>query len=134
MSLKPQTKLAGRSSKSLYRNPARQRETGRSMQATGNFALRLPAPSQFMRSVADKLRHHPKRVTAGLAILLLGTGVTAFGVAPLVPDAADLPVRQVLESVEPLATQAQTESLADFRFNLFRTETTRSTDTADALL
>ena len=87
-----------------------------------------------MRSLADKLQHHPKRVTAGLAILLLGTGVTAFGVAPLAPDAADLPVRQVLESVEPLATQGQTDSLADFRFNLFRTETTRSTDTADALL
>ena len=119
---------------SLYRNPARQPEIGRSMQATGNLALRLPAPSQLVRSVADKLRHHPKRVTAGLAILLLGTGVTAFGVAPLAPDAADLPVRQVLESVEPLATQGQTDSLSDFRFNLFRTETTRSTDTADALL
>ncbi len=104
------------------------------MQATGNFALRLPAPSQLMRCLADKLQHHPKRITAGLAILLLGTGVTAFGVAPLAPDAADLPVRQVLESVEPLATQAQTDSLSDFRFNLFRTETTRSTDTADALL
>ena len=104
------------------------------MQATGNLVLRQPAPSQLVRSVADKLRHHPKRVTAGLAILLLGTGVTAFGVAPLAPDAADLPVRQILESVEPLATQGQTDSLSDFRFNLFRTETTRSTDTADALL
>ena len=119
---------------SLYRNPARQAEIGRSMQATGNFALRLPAPSQLMRSLADKLQHHPKRVTAGLAILLLGTGVTAFGVAPLAPDAANLPVRQVLESVEPLATQAQTDSLSDFSFSLFRTETTRSADTADSLL
>ena len=134
MNLKPPANLAGRLSMPLYRNPARPPETGRSMQATGNFVLRLPAPSQLMRSLADKLQHHPKRVTAGLAILLLGTGVTAFGVAPLAPDAADLPVRQVLESVEPLATQGQTDSLSDFRFNLFRTETTRSTDTADALL
>ena len=118
----------------LYRNPARQPETGRSMQAPGNFDLRLPAPSQLMCRLADKLQHHPKRVTAGLAILLLGTGVTAFGVAPLAPDAADLPVRQVLEFVEPLVVQTQTDSLSDFRFNLFRTETTRSTDTADALL
>lgn len=104
------------------------------MQATGNLALRLPAPSQLISSIATKLQHHPKRVTAGLAILLLGTGVTAFGVAPLAPDAANLPVRQVLEAVEPLATQAQTDALGDFSFSLFRTETTRSADTADSLL
>jgi murein DD-endopeptidase MepM/ murein hydrolase activator NlpD len=96
--------------------------------------LRLPAPSQIIDSLAESLRHHPKRVTASLAVLLLGTGVTAFGVAPLAPDAADLPVRQLVESVEALPTQAQTDSLSDFRFSLFRTETTRSTDTADALL
>jgi murein DD-endopeptidase MepM/ murein hydrolase activator NlpD len=87
-----------------------------------------------LNSLASKLRHHPKRVTASLAILLLGTGVTAFGVAPLAPDAANLPVRQILESVESLPTQAQTDLLEDFSFNLFRTETTRSTDTADSLL
>ena len=87
-----------------------------------------------MSSLADKLRHHPKRVTAGLAVLLLGTGVTAFGVAPLAPDAADLPVRQIVESVEALPAQAQTDSLNDFSFSLFRTETTRGTDTADSLL
>jgi murein DD-endopeptidase MepM/ murein hydrolase activator NlpD len=70
-------------------------------------------------------------------VLLLGTGVTAFGVAPLAPDAADLPVRQVLEAIEPLAPQsakAQTEALADFSFKLFRTEATRSSDTAASLL
>lgn len=96
--------------------------------------MRLPDPSLMMRSLAGKLRHHPKRVTAGLAVLLLGTGVTAFGVAPLAPDAANLPVRQILESVEVLPTQAQTDSLNDFSFSLFRTEVTRSTDTADSLL
>ena len=96
--------------------------------------MRLPDPSQIVNSLAAKLRHHPKRVTAGLAVLLLGTGVTAFGVAPLAPDAADLPVRQILESVETLPTQAQTDSLNDFSFSLFRTETTRGTDTADSLL
>ena len=96
--------------------------------------MRLPDPSQIVNSLAAKLRHHPKRITAGLAVLLLGTGVTAFGVAPLAPDAADLPVRQILESVETLPTQAQTDSLNDFSFSLFRTETTRGTDTADSLL
>ena len=94
----------------------------------------LSLPSNLLLGVAASLRHHPKRVTASLAALLLGTGVTAFGVAPLAPDAADLPVRQVLEAVQPLPTQPQTDALSDFRFNLFRTESTRGSDSADSLL
>ncbi len=73
-------------------------------------------------------------MTTSLAILLLGTGVTAFGVVPLAPDAADLPVHQVLETVETLPTQPQADALGDFQFKLFRTEMTRSSDTFDALL
>ena len=65
---------------------------------------------------------------------MLGTGVTAFGVAPLAPDASDLPVRQVVETVQPLPTISQLDSLADFRFKLFRSESIRSSDTPDALL
>ena len=80
------------------------------------------------------LARHPKRITGTLAVLLLGTGVTAFGVAPLAPDASDLPVTQVVESVQPLPWQAQSESLSNQRFNLFRTEVSRSTDTAETLL
>lgn len=87
-----------------------------------------------LQAVTDLLRRHPKRITGTLAALLLGTGVTAFGVAPLAPDAADLPVRQVLEAVQSLPTETQTEALDNFQFKLFRSETTRSTDTADALL
>jgi murein DD-endopeptidase MepM/ murein hydrolase activator NlpD len=87
-----------------------------------------------IQAVTQLLRRHPKRITSTLAVLLLGTGVTAFGVAPLAPDAADLPVRQILEAVESLPTEAQTEALGGFQFKLFRSEITRSTDTADALL
>lgn len=100
----------------------------------GIFVLQLPSPSQILNPIADSLRRHPKRLTTSLAILLLGTGVTAFGVAPLAPDAADLPVYQVLETVQSLPTQTQTEALADFNFKLFRTESTRSSDTASSLL
>ena len=96
--------------------------------------MRLTDPSRLLISLTDSLRRHPKRVAGGLATLLLGTGVTAFGVAPLAPDAAELPVYEVREAVEPLPTQPQIDALADFRFNLFRTETIRSSDTADALL
>ncbi len=88
----------------------------------------------FLNSIAASLRRHPKRVAGSLAILLLGTGVTAFGVAPLVPDASDLPVTQVLEFVQPLPLQAQIDALAEHRFKLFRTDSTRSNDTADTLL
>ena len=100
----------------------------------GIVVLRLSTPSRILFSLADSLRRHPKRLTGSLAALLLGTGVTAFGVVPLAPDAANLPVRQVLEAVQALPTQPQLDTLSDFRFKLFRTESTRSSDTADALL
>ena len=96
--------------------------------------MRLSAPSRILTSLAESLRRHPKRVAGSLAVLLLGTGMTAFGVVPLVPDAANLPVHQVLEAVESLPTQSQVTTLSDFRFKLFRTDSTRSSDTFDALL
>ena len=106
--------------------------------------MRLPVASRtpftfsgIFSALAASLRRHPRRITTGLAVLLLGTGVTAFGVAPLAPDAADLPVRQVLEAIRPLpaqSVQTQLDALADFRYQLFRTESTRSSDTAASLL
>ena len=66
--------------------------------------------------------------------MLLGSAVTAFGVVPMAPDAANLPVRQVFEAVEALPMQAQLDALADHRFKLFRAESTRSNDTFDTLL
>lgn len=106
--------------------------------------MRLPVASRspltlslLLSTLTGSLRRHPKRMTASLAALLLGTGVTAFGVAPLAPDAADLPVRQILEAVQPLSpnsAQTQLNALANFNFTLFRTESTRSSDTATSLL
>lgn len=87
-----------------------------------------------LNSIVGSLRRHPKRVTGSFAALLLGTGVIAFGVVPLAPDAADLPVYQVLEVVQALPLQTQLDALADHRFKLFRTESTRSNDTFDTLL
>jgi murein DD-endopeptidase MepM/ murein hydrolase activator NlpD len=98
------------------------------------FYRKLQSLWQCRQPVLAALARHPKRITGALAVLLLGTGVTAFGVAPLAPDAADLPVTQVIETVQPLPWQAQGPSLTDQRFNLFRTEVSRSTDTAETLL
>lgn len=74
---------------------------------------------------------------AGVGVLLLGTGVTAFGIAPLAPDAADLPVRQVVEAlnIEPTTTALSADGLtAAMPFTLFRSDTTRRDDTAQSLL
>ena len=77
---------------------------------------------------------YPKRITAVVAALLMaGTGAT-FAVANLAPDAADLPVRTVAESVETLPLQVQIDALQSLSQRLFRSEITRSTDTADTLL
>ena len=89
---------------------------------------------QLIANALNALDRHPRRVMGGLAALLLGTGVTAFGVAPQLPDPAEQPVRTVIESVQPLSVPQQTEVLLGHRFNLYRTEVTRSTDTADSLL
>ena len=90
------------------------------MHFSRELALRLPlanhqalTPALVLSAIAASLRRHPKRITATLAVLLLGTGVTAFGVAPLAPDAADLPVRQVIEALNtaPLGAPLLTDVL-----------------------
>jgi len=99
-----------------------------------NRELASQAFATVLNTVLAAVRRHPRRVTGALATLLLGTGVTAFGVAPLAPDAADLPVTQVVESVQPLPVSAQADLLLDHRFNLYRSDVTRSSDTAESLL
>jgi murein DD-endopeptidase MepM/ murein hydrolase activator NlpD len=88
----------------------------------------------FLHTVADVLRRHPKRVMGSLGALLLGTGVTAFGVAPLAPDAADLPVRSVSEAIEPALRLVQGGGEATVPFVLFRSDMTRRDDSAQSLL
>ena len=102
--------------------------------ATDGFFRILSEVWQRRQAVPDLLARHPKRIAGSLAVLLLGTGVTAFGVAPLAPDAADLPVVQIVEAVEALKPQAGADARLEHRFSLYRTEVTRSTDTADSLL
>ncbi|MEP6969661.1 MAG: M23 family metallopeptidase, partial [Betaproteobacteria bacterium] len=64
--------------------------------------------------------------------MLLGAG--SLAIASLAPDASDLAVSQIVESVEPLPVQAQIEQLSEFTQRLYRSELTRSNDTADTLL
>ncbi|HWP18459.1 MAG TPA: peptidoglycan DD-metalloendopeptidase family protein [Burkholderiaceae bacterium] len=77
---------------------------------------------------------HRRGITAAVLTLLLGTGITAFGVAPLAPDAADLPRRLIAEEVQPLPIEEQIEALNAHFLELTRHDLTRSSDTADTLL
>ncbi|MFP8834868.1 peptidoglycan DD-metalloendopeptidase family protein [Hydrogenophaga sp. XSHU_21] len=107
----------------------------------------LNAAALLGRQTTEALSRHPRRVMGGIGALLLGTGVTAFGIAPLAPDAADLPVRQVVEALPTSASPAVLPSplnaeitqgsplLADPQpWTLYRSDTTRNDDTPQSLL
>lgn len=87
----------------------------------------------FSDTAAHWLKQHPKRIAATVAALMLTAGGGAYAVASLGPDAADITVRNVLETVQPLALPDHTQHLAP-QFVLYRTETTRASDTTDTLL
>lgn len=94
----------------------------------------LSSLSLLARSVAQSLERHPRRVMAGVGTLLLGTGVTAFGIAPLAPDAARLPVTQVVESLAMEPLPVPTDLVPSAGLSLFRSDTVRRDDTAQSLL
>ncbi len=73
-------------------------------------------------------------MTATIVVGLAGFGVTAFGIAPLAPDASDLPRRVVTEIVNAEPVDTQLEALAEHALQLYRSDLTRATDTADSLL
>ncbi|MGZ5251614.1 MAG: M23 family metallopeptidase [Caldimonas sp.] len=77
---------------------------------------------------------YPKTLAASVSLALAGFAATAFGVAPMVPDASTLPKRIVTESVVTADLRSQLEALAEHDFDLFRSDATRASDTADSLL
>ena len=103
----------------------------------GTFALMLGlknAGHELLTLTRRVLQQHPKRITAVVTALLLGGGGGAFAVASLAPDASDIPVQQIVESVQALPLQTQVDALTDHAFSLYRSEITRSSDTAESLL
>jgi len=77
---------------------------------------------------------HPRSLSAAVMVALAGFGVTAFGVSPMAFDVDPLPQHVVTENVTPDGIQAQLDALAEHELQLYRTDLTRSTDTADSLL
>jgi murein DD-endopeptidase MepM/ murein hydrolase activator NlpD len=88
----------------------------------------------LLSRAAHALEHHPKHVTALIAALLLGGGGGAFAVASLGPDPSTMPVRQVLEAVQPLPLQQQMQDLDVHSLKLFRSDVTRASDSVEGLL
>jgi len=80
------------------------------------------------------LARHPRTLAGTALALLMGAGVTAFAIAPMAPDAADLPRRVVTENVTPEDVAPQLELLASHELSLYRSDLTRNADTADSLL
>lgn len=91
------------------------------------------ARNAFLTFSSQTIKQYPKRITAVIAALLLGGGGGALAVASFAPDASDLPVREVRESVQSLPLNTPSD-LDIPSFKLFRSDITRSSDTADTLL
>ena len=68
---------------------------------------------------------------AAVVMALGGFTVTAFGIAPLIPDAASLPMRSLSETLQPEGLGPQLDALADQPLALRRSTISRGTDTVD---
>ena len=92
----------------------------------------VTAAEQQLAGALALARRHPKRVAAVLAALLLGGTGATFAVASLAPDAANLQVRQILETVSLPQRPVSTESAV--APTLYRSDFSRASDTAQSLL
>jgi murein DD-endopeptidase MepM/ murein hydrolase activator NlpD len=99
------------------------------------ISLALLASAQaHSQTLRDFVARHPQHVTAVLAAVLLGGGGGAFAVANLGPDAANLPVRTLVETLSTPNLDAQVAALEQQTLKLYRNDITRSSDTAEGLL
>ncbi|MBI3155614.1 MAG: M23 family metallopeptidase [Burkholderiales bacterium] len=88
----------------------------------------------WAQRAADFHRRHRRGVNGGLVALGVGFSALAFGIAPLAPDAAELPQRTIVEAIALPGLQAQLDALAEHELALTRADLTRATDTAEGLL
>lgn len=95
---------------------------------------RLQQVQAGLQRVEAFAARHPRALTSSVVGLLSCFAVTAFGIAPMAPDAAELPKRTLVESVATPDIEGQLEELATHAIGLTRAEATRSSDTPDSLL
>ena len=94
----------------------------------------LASAKAHSQTLRDFVARHPQHVTAVLAAVLLGGGGGAFAVVNLGPDAANLPVRTLVETLSTPNLDAQVAALEQQTLKLYRNDITRSSDTAEGLL
>lgn len=95
---------------------------------------RLKQVQTALKSAESFAARHPRALTGSVVAALSCFAVTAFGIAPLAPDAAELPKRTIVETLPAPDIEAQLEQLATHSIGLTRSEATRASDTPDSLL
>ncbi len=93
-----------------------------------------PIAKNWLSQAQAFVVRHTRRLSAAFTALLGGFAVTAFGIAPLAPDAANLPQRLVSETLQIPGLDRQLVQLAEKALELNRSGLTRGQDTADSLL
>lgn len=101
------------------------------MESLGIWTRVLRDPWSVPRRVVS---HHPRTLTTVVILGLAGFAATAFGIAPMAPDSADLPLSRITEVVPASGIERQIEILAEHDLSLYRSDFTRPSDTADSLL
>ena len=91
------------------------------------------AVQSFFGRIATWAHAHPRRLAAGTVTVLGALAGTAFGLAPMAPDASALPKRLITESFTPADIDTQLDALAAQHLVLARSDVTRSNDTAGTL-
>ena len=96
----------------------------------------LESLTRDLSRLPELLHRHPRRVAAAVCVLLAGTGVTAFGVAPLTAIDVAPPTQRILseELPAPPSLQGQLDALDLHALRLHQSALTRQGDTADTLL
>lgn len=102
--------------------------------AVNPFQMIDDAAATAASSTRRFVARHPRGIAAAVVASLTGFAATAFGIAPIAPDAANLTRTVVSESVPLEGIDAQLEQLADSDLTLYRSDLTRRSDTADSLL
>lgn len=90
--------------------------------------------SSGIRQFSQSTQKYPHRITAAITIALLTAGGGAFAVAHLGPDASDIPVQTLVYPMQDLPTATTTALLEQPGFTLYRSDKSRSNDSAESLL
>lgn len=92
------------------------------------------ALAQAWQRTGQFVTRYSRSLTTVVLVGLAGFAATAFGLAPLAPDAADLPKRLVTQTVIPSGIESQLDALSQHELALYRSDLSRISDTADSLL